>query len=65
MVGDAMNKLQKYYIIREHKAKVEIIGTNSGQAFVRAAADKHMERLLNRITGTFQIVEVHKLKDFI
>ena len=60
-----MNKLQKYYILRNHKDKVEVIGTNSGQAFVKAAADKHIERLLNRITGTFQIVEVHKLKDYV
>jgi hypothetical protein len=60
-----MNKLQKYYIVRTNNSKVEVIGTNSGQAFVKAAAEKHMERLLNRITGTFQIVEVAKLKDYI
>ncbi len=62
-----MNKLQKYYIIRTVKGKnlVEVIGTNSGQAFVKAAAEKHLERLCNRITGSFQIVEVSKLKDYI
>lgn len=60
-----MNKLQKYYIVRNNKERIEVIGTNSGQAFVKAAAEKHMERLLNRITGSFQIVEVAKLKDYI
>jgi len=60
-----MNKLQKYYILREHQEKVEIIGTNSGQAFVRAAADKHMDRLINRITGDFHIVEVSKLNEYV
>jgi hypothetical protein len=60
-----MNKLQKYYILRNHQEQVEVIGTNSGQAFVRAAAEKHKERLINRIVGTYQIVEVSKLKEYI
>lgn len=61
-----MNKLQKYYIVREHPDDpVRIIGTNSGQAFVEAAAEKHMKRLKKRITGNFHIVEITKLNHYL
>lgn len=62
-----MNKLQKFYILNHRPGGyVDIIGTNSGQAFVQAAAEKHKELLLNKPNsrGTFTILEVTKLKDF-
>jgi hypothetical protein len=59
-----MNKLQKYYILRRLRKEIQIIGTNSGQAFVEAAAKKHMERLSRRVGGDFEIIEVNKLKEY-
>jgi len=62
-----MNKLQKYYILEGQSkdpmlSHVKVIGTNSGQAFVEAAAEKHMGRLKARNPSLhYVIVEVHKL----
>lgn len=66
-----MNKLQKYYILEGQSqdpmlTHVRVIGTNSGQAFVEAAAQKHMGRLKDRNPNLhYAIVEVHKLRNLI
>lgn len=60
-----MNKLQKYVIIRRHgKGQIDVIGTNSGQAFVENAAKKTADRLRDT-GGSFHIVEITKLFDYL
>ena len=66
-----MNKLQRF-IILSSAAKdpalthTRVIGTNSGQAFVEAAADKHASRLRERYPHNhYSVVEITKLKEII
>ncbi len=61
-----MNKLQRFVIVRRHgKGQLDVIGTNSGQAFVEAAAEKHRNRLEQFIGGSFQVLEIGMLRDYV
>lgn len=61
-----MNKLQRFVILRRHQGgQLDVIGTNSGQAFVEAAAEKHCARLINHIGGSFQVQEIGMLRDYV
>lgn len=60
-----MNKLQRFVIIRKHKGgEIDVIGTNSGQAFVEAAAVKYRDRLAKE-GGSYQVIEIAKLFDYL
>ncbi len=60
-----MNKLQRYVIIRRYGGgQIDVIGTNSGQAFVENAAKKTADRLRDT-GGSFHIVEITKLFDYL
>ncbi len=59
-----MNKTQRFVIVRRHKAgKIDVIGTNSGQAFVEGAAAKACLRLTQE-GGSYHVVEITKLLDY-
>ena len=60
-----MNKLQRFVIVRRHKGgELDVIGTNSGQAFVEAAATKFRDRLAQE-GGSYQVIEIAKLFDYL
>ena len=59
-----MNKLQRFVIVGSTREGVEVIGTNSGQAFVEAAAEKHCNLLARRHQRSFRVVEIAKLGDY-
>ena len=60
-----MNKLQKFVIVRRHKGgKIDVIGTNSGQAFVEKAAQKHASFLHDQ-GGSYQVLEIARLNEYL
>jgi len=61
-----MNKLQRFVIIRRHsKGQIDVIGTNSGQAFVAAAAEKHARNLTSMLGGSFHVQEIQPMEEYI
>ncbi len=61
-----MNKLQRFVIIRRHsRGQIDVIGTNSGQAFVEAAATKHTRNLTSILGGSFHVQEIQPMEEYI
>ena len=61
-----MNQLQRFVIVRRRQqGVVDVIGTNSGQAFVANAAEKHRNRLEELLGVQCQVVEIAQLRDYI
>ena len=57
-------RLQRFVIVRRHKnGTIDVIGTNGGLPFVEAAAQKHMNRLVNLIGGSYHVLEITKLAE--
>ncbi len=59
-----MNKLQRFVIVGSTREGIEVIGTNSGQAFVEAAAKKHCDLLTRRLQRSLRVVEIAKLGEY-
>ena len=59
-----VNKLQRFVIVGKARDSIDVIGTNSGQAFVEAAANKHRDILSRTYRRSFRVVEITKLRDF-
>ena len=61
---EAAERLQRFVIVRKYKnGTVDVIGTNGGLPFVEAAADNHLNRLVNLVGGSYHVVEIKKLGD--
>jgi hypothetical protein len=60
-----MNQLQRFVLVRRRQHGTDVIGTNSGQAFVAAAAEKHKARLEELVGGSYTVVEIGQLRTYI
>jgi len=61
-----LERLQRFLIVRRKKSgKLDVIGTNGGLPFVAAAAEKHKARLIEIIGGSYQVLEISKLRTYL
>jgi len=61
-----LERLQRFLIVRRKKSgQLDVIGTNGGLPFVAAAAEKHMARITELIGGSYQVLEISKLRTYL
>jgi len=61
-----LERLQRFLIVRRKKSgQLDVIGTNGGLPFVSAAAEKHKVRLIELIGGSYQVLEISKLRTYL